>query len=350
MLSKNWTEFVVLVCTVAALLLLSEFLLESGDQVQDQTIWVTMSMCFNQKPPKDKYNFQTATLLSAYLWLRLTPARVIVTIAYEPSITKQEDLDSFTNKLISIGAIPKLFVADPNSVCDCVAQSRWLRILAYNHPDMGEDDLMVISDSDVFITTSNIIKPLTGNFRAWVYWVEPALYGGQTFGISLTTLRKKDWRFILLNCSTCESVIETFSDVAHLTTMGDWTDVYGKHWESEQNVVTSQLLRLGLCSVPKTNRLAKMFMQNYNMSDNLDDSKTCYKGQGYGECRSWNLGNTWYEEVGGCPWYHHWYPLELLQAIVKHNQEEDFMRMFQDHFMHDDRLERMFFDHRKPYI
>ena len=161
------------------------------------------------------------------------------------------------------------------------------------------------------------------------------LLSGQTFGISLTTLRKKDWRFILLNCSTCESVIETFSDVAHLTTMGDWTDVYGKHWESEQNVVTSQLLRLGLCSVPKTNRLAKMFMQNYNMSDNLDDSKTCYKGQGYGECRSWNLGNTWYEEVGGCPWYHHWYPLELLQAIVKHNQEEDFMRMFQDHFMHD---------------
>ena len=45
--------------------------------------------------------------------------------------------------------------------------------------------------------------------------------------------------------------------VAHCTccdlqvhTIGDWTaDFYGKHWESDQNVVTAQLLRFGICSM-----------------------------------------------------------------------------------------------------
>ena len=81
--------------------------------------------------------------------------------------------------LINIGAIPKLVAVDPNSTCDCVTQALWLRNLAYHHPDMAEDDLMMISESDVLITTSEIIKPLSGNFRAWIYWSEPAMYGGR---------------------------------------------------------------------------------------------------------------------------------------------------------------------------
>ena len=35
-----------------------------------------------------------------------------------------------------------------------------------------EDDLMMISDSDVFITTDLDLKPLDNlSYKAWVYWV-----------------------------------------------------------------------------------------------------------------------------------------------------------------------------------
>ena len=169
--------------------------------------------------------------------------------------------------------------------------------------------------------------------------------------MSFSTLSKQDWRLILLNSSKCEAALNKFSDITKVKTIGDWTaDFYGKHWESDQNVVTAQLLRLGFCSVPKNHRLNTLFMKNFNLTrHNVNDSSKCFKGQGYGECRSYNLGNTWYGEVGGCSWYHHWYPLELLQSIVHYNQEEEFMRIFEDHLMHNEHLERIFFDHRKPY-
>ena len=60
-------------------------------------------------------------------------------------------------------------------------------------------------------------------------------------------------------------------------------------------------------------------------------------------------GNTWYEEVGGCPWFHHWYPLQLLKYIVAENGEEEFLSLFDDHLIHNENLERLFFDHRYPY-
>ena len=173
--------------------------------------------------------------------------------------------------------------------------------------------------------------------------------------MSFTTMKKQDWCLILQNCSTCEAALSKFSDVTKVLTIGDWTaDFYGKNWESDQNVVKAQLICAGICSAPKQflkNKAYTTFMNSFNMTrHNVSDSATCYKGQGYGECRSYNLGNTWYEEIGGCTWYHHWYPLELLLAIVKHNKEEEFMMVFQDHLMHNEHLERIFFDHNKPYF
>ena len=69
----------------------------------------------------------------------------------------------------------------------------------------------------------------------------------------------------------------------------------------------------------------------------------------WGECRSYNFGNTWYEEIGGCPWFHHWYPYDLFKKILRENNEEHFEDVFWDHMIHDESLERLFFDHRNPY-
>ena len=52
--------------------------------------------------------FKTATLLSAYLWLRLTPARVMVSVAYEPWNTDTRELEEFNIELKKWGADTKL--------------------------------------------------------------------------------------------------------------------------------------------------------------------------------------------------------------------------------------------------
>jgi hypothetical protein len=108
---------------------------------------------------------------------------VIVSIAYEVGPTQPEHFREFVNNIIGIGAIPRLVKVNPNSTCDCVTQALWLRNLAYHHHEMAEDDLMMISESDVLITTSDIIKPLLGDFRASIYWSEPALYGGRKYAV-----------------------------------------------------------------------------------------------------------------------------------------------------------------------
>ena len=185
-------------------------------------------------------------------------------------------------------------------------------------------------------------------YRKFPFFIQSFL--GETFGISLLTLRKKDWRLILLNISSCEKIMDTFSDITEVRTLLFGTSTLGQHWESDQNVVTAQLLRLGICSVPRNNRLNTLFMQNLNITgNNTNDSATCFKGQGYGECRSFNFGNTWYKQIGGCTWFHHWYPLELLQTILQTYQEEKFIGVFDDHLIHNSQLERIFFDQNKPY-
>ena len=77
----------------------------------------------------------------------------------------------------------------------------------------------------------------------------------------------------------------------------------------------SNPFRYEICSVPEHHRLNKIFLQNTSTAPGTRDSSTCWKGQGFGECRACNFGNTWYDTIGGCYWWHHWYPITLLPAL-----------------------------------
>ena len=81
-------------------------------------------MCYEQKPPKAAYNYKQATLLSAFLWLRctlylmtnntthncnppsprLTPVKVLVSVAYEPGRSPPSELQGFVDHLEQLGA------------------------------------------------------------------------------------------------------------------------------------------------------------------------------------------------------------------------------------------------------
>ena len=108
----------------------------------------------------------------------------MVTVAYEPDVTKQKDLLEYEEQLQYWGANTRLVEVDMNSTCDCVTQALWQRNLAWNSEKIQDNDLVMISESDVLITTGRFMEPLKGNFKAWIFWAETALYGSEFESLS----------------------------------------------------------------------------------------------------------------------------------------------------------------------
>ena len=134
----------------------------------------------------------------------------------------------FAEQLIKIGFIVRLVPVREGAICECVSQALCLRNLVYITEEIREYDLMMISESDVFVASEKILHPLYSSHRAWLYWVEPALHGGQTFAMSFTTMTKRDWRMILNNSSTCEEVLDVFKTDVSVKTLDDWGVDNGK--------------------------------------------------------------------------------------------------------------------------
>ena len=71
--------------------------------------------------------------------------------------------------------------------------------------------------------------------------------------MAFTTLAKKDWRLLLDGSKTCEEALGKFPSYANVETIGNWTkEVYGRNWESDQNIITARLLKLKFCTLPQS--------------------------------------------------------------------------------------------------
>ena len=76
--------------------------------------------------------------------------------------------------------------------------------------------------------------------------------------MAFTTLTKRDWRLILENSQSCEAALNKFPEYAKVETIGDWTkEFYGKNWESDQNIITAQLIKNRFCTLPKGHRVSE---------------------------------------------------------------------------------------------
>ena len=171
-------------------------------------------------------------------------ARVVVSIAYNIMETDPPSLDLFVQRLQRLGAVVVVVPVAPRDLCTCVSQALWLRNLAYQLPSIQEEDLIMISEGDVFVATDRFLEALGDlSYRVWLFWAEPALRDGQTFPMSFTTMRKREWRRVLANSSTCQEALATFRDAAGARTLEDQGVDFGLHWESDQNIVTARLLR-----------------------------------------------------------------------------------------------------------
>ena len=91
------------------------------------------------------------------------------------------------------------------------------------------------------------------------------MYGGQTFAMAFTTMVKRDWQLILEDSKSCEAALNKFPEYAKVETIGNWTkEFYGKNWESDQNIITAQLIKNRFCTLPKGHRVSFFFMIRLN--------------------------------------------------------------------------------------
>ena len=102
----------------------------------DADIWVTMGLCWSNNTHywgKDKFPYKEAAPMSSRLWMKLTGARVVLTVVYSEEEPDAELL-AYKQDLEEAGALVKL-VPRATGV-KCVLEAQLIRMLAYLYPEV----------------------------------------------------------------------------------------------------------------------------------------------------------------------------------------------------------------------
>ena len=83
-------------------------------------------------------------------------------------------------------------------------------------------------------------------------------------------------------------------------------------WEVDQSVTTTAILKARLCSPPED---ASVWAKLHLMPEEGQDKKTCWHGQGWGQCR-YSLGTYYYPRMPGCTWWHAGVPKEMVENML----------------------------------
>jgi len=287
--------------------------------------WITMGLCWSanaQVHGKENFPYKEAAPLSSQLWMKITPAKVIMQIVYsEPEIS--DELKEYKKKLESYGAVVFLVPTGPD--IKCVLKSQMIRLLAFALPFIQDDDILVTADVDAFVMTPDTYKPLLLPGRQiWLYRYAFTLGTGSTFMMPFIGIRASVWRNILeydLSMDQPEKgrlgnglpkMIEEYG------TKMSFKESYT--WDIDQHILSHAILKSGICSLPKDNKLWK----ELNLEPNeFDDSKTCWHGSGiYEDCNNvlWSRNMFIRYSGGNCKWWH-FYPTETYANLRSKFQE-----------------------------
>ena len=121
-------------------------------------------------------------MLSGLLWSELTGSNIVVQIYNNtPIISESENeiinimMDNDINVLYSDN------VKSSDNVCDIALNKALGRILFYNHDNfkdkIKEDDIIVITDNDLFISKGHSANVLQSDHKAWMFLSESIFYG-----------------------------------------------------------------------------------------------------------------------------------------------------------------------------
>jgi len=132
-------------------------------------IWVSLSTCLSTTVPhKAGYSFAASTVLATWLWTRLTSAKVLVTLITDDN--RDQEAVFLQGALSDLGAHVSLRQVETN--ISCVLMAQVARLLAFNDQRVAGEDLVMMGDSDMLITSPAILAPLSQpeKWEVWVYW------------------------------------------------------------------------------------------------------------------------------------------------------------------------------------
>jgi len=287
--------------------------------------WITMGLCWSanaQVHGKENFPYKDAAPLSAQLWMKLTPTKVILQIVYSEEEISDE-LKEYKKELESYGAV--VFLVPTGSDMKCVLKSQMIRLLAYALPFIRDEDIIVTADVDAFVMTKDIYKPLLLPGRQiWIYRYAFTMGTGATFMMPFIGIKASVWKNILqydlsmdqpdkgLLGNGLPKMIEDYG------TKMSFSESYT--WDIDQHILSHAILSSGICSLPGDNKLWKEL--NIEPRE-FDDGKTCWHGSGiYEDCNNVLWTRNLYIRYKGnnCKWWH-FYPSETYAELRSKFQE-----------------------------
>ena len=102
-----------------------------------------MGLCWSENAQlhgKENFPYKKAAPLSSQLWMKFTPAKVILQIVYsEPEISSE--LLSYKAELESYGVL--VYLVPTGNDLKCVLKSQLIRLFAYALPYINDEDIIV---------------------------------------------------------------------------------------------------------------------------------------------------------------------------------------------------------------
>ena len=133
-------------------------------------IWVSMSLCWDENARiygKHNFPYPSAAQLSSKLWRNVTDGEVgvVLTIVHGDQ-TDDRNLEEYKDNLEKEGV---LVVLEKTGPIGCVLQSQLSRMFVFSNKAIEEEDIILVSDVDIFIMNKRILDPLKNPFRTWIY-------------------------------------------------------------------------------------------------------------------------------------------------------------------------------------
>ena len=224
--------------------------------------WITMGLCWSanaQVHGKENFPYKDAAPLSSQLWMKITPAKVIMQIVYSEAEISEE-LKDYKKELESYGAIVFLVPTGPDM--KCVLKCQLIRLLAFKLPFIRDDDIIVTADVDAFIMTADTYKPLQLlDRKIWLYRYAFTYGTGATFMMPFIGIKASVWKEILDYDDSLDEpkkgllgngLTKMVEDYGMKMTFSD-----SYTWDIDQHILSHGILKSGYCSLPGDNKLWK---------------------------------------------------------------------------------------------
>jgi hypothetical protein len=179
----------------------SEIARNGTSSSRKQNIWVSMGLCFEKNTElygKKTYPYTKITPLAIMLWNYFLPSvKVILYIVYGTRTNEKHRLlyDSQLRKNVDMNVVEIRWVEEED--INCPMKSQLIRMWAFQETSIGENDIIVTVDANLFVMTPKILDPIhqNPNMKIWIFQYDRGAFKkqgiGETFNQNLIATKAK---------------------------------------------------------------------------------------------------------------------------------------------------------------